>query len=86
MMRSLVPRPLNVTCRKTGEPGIRSHMTLCHDDAKTNSQKVALKSQPLEAMCLLNMFIKFFLFIITIVLELLDSFGSPWADRDSEWQ
>ena len=50
---SLVPRPLpvfNVTRRKMGGPGIRSHVTLCHDDVMTSGQKVTLKSQPLEAL------------------------------------
>ena len=49
---NLVPGPLSVCqcfTQKTGGPGIRSHVTLHHDDTKMSSQGVALKSQPLEA-------------------------------------
>ena len=43
----------SVLQQKTRRPDIRSHMTLCHDDAKISSQKVVLKSQQLQVMRLL---------------------------------
>ena len=59
-------------------------MTLPHNDTKTSGQKVALKSQPLEAnMLTLQVY---FLTLKTIVLQSLDSFEAlTRADYEPQW-